>query len=101
MTRRESEYDDRQVAYLLAAAELRRDVGPHGIPMSDATDPQNSLTRRGKDPSRPRGHYRAVGPVLDFAEQAMQMAKADYYRDKPDDYDKSADLWSVEWVPDK
>lgn len=101
MTRRESEFDDRQVAYLLATVELAKDRGPHGIPMSEATDPQNSLMRRGKDQTRPRGHYKAVGPIIDFAEQAMQMAKADHYRGQPDDYDRSADRWSVEWVPDK
>lgn len=101
VTRRESEFDDRQVAILLAAVELGKDVGPHGIPITEATDPQNSLQLKRKDPSRPRGHYRAVGPVTDYAEEALQMAKADHYRDKPDDYDRSADLWSVEWVPDK
>lgn len=69
--------------------------------MSEATDPQNSLNRKKKDPSRPRGHYRAVGPILDFAEEAMQLAKTAYYDSKPDDYDRSADRWSVEWVPDK
>lgn len=101
MTHRESEFDDRQVALLLALRDLQADLGPHGQPMSEATDIQNSTNFRAKDKDRPRGHYRVIGPNVDYAEQALTLAKQQYYDALPDSHDRSADLWAVEWAPDK
>lgn len=79
---------------------MNADVGSHGIPLSEATDPQNGFNRKTKDPRRPRGHFKAVGPVVDYAQQAIDIAKAEFYDKAGEDRDRSADRWGVMWVPE-
>ena len=69
----EPEWDDEQLALVIAHLELENDVGPHGQPMSEATDPlANPKNRDG------RWWYRASGPVTDFAEKARVEAREAY-----------------------
>lgn len=61
---RESEFDDEQVALMLAYARHTADLGPHGHPMSEATDSR-------ANPNEYDGGYRYVAenPVTDWAEK--------------------------------
>ena len=82
----ETEFDSRQVALLLAHLELEADRNSLGIPRSEATDPDNQFK------------YRAEGPVVDWAEQALSRAQKAYYDkyDRPGEpVDRSGHLWSV------
>lgn len=70
----EPEWTPEDVALLVSSSRLEREVGPHGIPMSEATDPANQFAFE--------GHIRT-----DWAEKAK--------RDKLDELrkrDKDANL---------
>lgn len=86
VTVRESEYDGEQVALLLASRRISADVGPHGIPMSEAT----AADGRGKFEGFPV-------PRIDWAEFARQHAKDHYYAQYPD-ADRAGHLWGVRRV---
>lgn len=85
-TTTEPEFDDRQVALLLAHRQLEAELNSLGIPRSEATNPENQFK------------YRADGPVFDWAEQALSRAQKAYYDryDKPGEpVDRTGHLWSV------
>ena len=61
---REPEFDDEQVAWMLAYARHSSDIGAHGQLISEATDPR-------ADPNDYEGGYRYVvdPPITDWAEK--------------------------------
>ena len=70
VTTTEPEWDDEQLALVIAHLELENDVGPHGQPMSEAT---NVLG----DAKNPNGQwwYKPTGPFVDYAEKARVEAR--------------------------
>lgn len=73
---------------MLALQELEKDIGPHGIPMSEATDPVNQFA-----------FETAKAPVIDWAARALAAGKKSYYdqydTDKKRPMDRSGHLWGV------
>ena len=69
----EAEWDDEQLALILAHLEIENDVGPHGQPMSEATD-------RLGDAKNPDGRwwYKATAPHIDYAQKALDEARETY-----------------------
>jgi len=65
----ESEWTTEQVDLLLASRELEQERGPHGVPMSEATDPANQFAYYGDE------------PITDWVKKA-QLDKEDAYRKK-------------------
>lgn len=88
-TERESEFSRTDVEALIAFIEKGR-VGPHGHPMSEAT------AREGDPSNHDREWDWFVDlPEVDFAQRALDQAKATYRQDFPD-ADMGALLWRVE-----
>ena len=83
MVRKGPEFTREDVALLLADLALEQDMGPHGIPMSEATDPANQFAFEG-----------FALPRVDFAAKAMEDAKAKYYKEWPD-ANRNGHLWGV------
>lgn len=86
VTTTEPEFDDRQVALLLAHRQLESELNSLGIPRSESTNPENQFK------------YKAEGPVVDWAENALAAAQKSYYDkyDRPDNpVNRSGHLWSV------
>jgi hypothetical protein len=67
------------------------DIGSHGQPMSEATDPMASPDISGG------WKYEPVGPVVDFAQQRLDRAKSAYEKNYPD-ADTSGHVWRVRRV---
>lgn len=86
----EPEWDDEQVALLLAAQAKVSEVGPHGIPMDEATSPL-------ADPNdRTRGyHFEVPAPRIDHAQRALNVAQAQRSAEYPEE-DTGSLLWRVE-----
>lgn len=85
-TTTEPEFDDRQVALLLAHRQLEAELNSLGIPRSESTNPENQF------------RYKAEGPVVDWAENALSAAQKRYYDewDKPGNpVNRGGHLWSV------
>ncbi len=84
VTVRESEFSawDR-VVMLEDRAESKIARGSHGFPLADATDPENQFG------------FTVLPPTTDFAQKALNAAKADY-RKRYKDADMDALLWNVE-----
>lgn len=89
---RDSEWDEDQIALLLAAREQRAEIGPHGQPMDEAMNPL-------ADPWRPQpGGWRYVPRVrTDFAARAIAGAQGERQKKYPE-ADLSADVWTVDKV---
>lgn len=87
---RESEWDDGQVALLIASKQLRTDVGSHGHPMSEAMSPL-------ADPNRVEGWHYVAHVHRDWAAKEIADKQAKRAKDFPD-ADLSADIWTVEKV---
>lgn len=93
---RESEFDARQRDLLLAHLRSRRDIGPHGQPMSEATDPR-------ANPSVEGGWHYEAAPVTEFAQLAINTARDRYleqYGKHMTDAQKAALHWTVRRVDD-
>lgn len=89
VTERESEWSHDDVIALLALKEMQR-VGPHGHPIADA------ISELGNPANHEREWDWVVDlPVTDFAQLALNKAKADYQSIYPD-ADTSYLKWSVE-----
>lgn len=85
VTVREPEFDDHERAVLIASK--RRVVGPHGIPLDEATDPANQFAYVGDQV-----------PVVDFAEKAREDARDQYYKlydSKTNPVNRNGHLWGV------
>jgi hypothetical protein len=83
LVHRGREFTPEDVAFLLASRELEVEVGPHGIPMSEATDAANQFAFRG---------YTA--PKVDWAEKARRDAQDAYY-ERYKDANRNGHLWGV------
>jgi hypothetical protein len=91
ITTLESEYGPTDLEWLEALLEVEREQGPHGFPMTEATDTD-------ADPDRPESHFRFVAgtqqiapegdtvwsPSYDFAEKARLDFIADLRGEKRD-----------------
>lgn len=80
---RDAEYTPEDLALLLASRRKDAEVGPHGFPMSEATDPANESAFTG--PRKPR---------VDFALKAQKDAMDQYYKVWPD-ANRNGHLWGV------
>ena len=84
-TVREAEFTPDEVASLLAsrrAANVKR--GPHGYPISVATDPANQFA------------FAPAKPVRDWAMVAMATAQKQWYAEHPEDKGDPSLVWNVE-----
>lgn len=81
VTVREPEWSMYDVAVLLASR--RRAVGPHGIPVAEATDPANREAFAGYEM-----------PVVDYATKALEDARDRYYKAWPD-ANRNGHMWGV------
>lgn len=85
---RESEWNEEQVALLQAARDLAGQIGPHGIPMDEATSPL-------ADPNNPDGYHYAVRVRIDHAQRAINLAQKERRKAFPEEDDLSL-MWRVE-----
>lgn len=87
----EPEWSRDDVAFLVASRLRERELGPHGIPMSEAMDPANEFAFVGQRL-----------PTVDFAEKARKDAQDAYYKqyDKKDNpVNRNGHTWSVSRRP--
>jgi hypothetical protein len=70
---RTPEFTREDVALLIASKRMQREVGAHGIPMSEAMDPANQFAFKG--PGKPQ---------VDWAEKALRDDIDAYYKGRPD-----------------
>jgi hypothetical protein len=82
VVRAEPEFSAWDINLMLAYNAFEADKGPHGIPMSRATDPK---ARFRADPI----------PTHDKAQKALSKAQKKYYDANPD-ADRAGDLWHVD-----
>ena len=83
----ESEWSADDRAFLIASRMTEREMGPHGIPMSEATDPDNQFKFKGQE-----------GPQVDWAEKARLDAQEAFYKqhDKKDNpVNRHGHVWGV------
>lgn len=99
VTTREAEWDEEQVDLLLAVQQLTADLGPHGQPMSEATDPQGATNVKAKGPGG--YHYKARVIATDYAAAALREAQELEYKDDSAAARRDTDIWVVEKVPDR
>ena len=83
VVRCDPDFTREDVALLLADQALEADMGPHGIPMSEATDPANQFAFEG-----------FAAPQTDWAEKARQDAKDRFY-EKWKDANRNGHMWGV------
>ena len=85
VTLREPEWSPADVAVLLAARRLEGDMGSHGVPMSEATDPANAGTVIVNE-----------SPRVDYARLAVMKQQEPYYEAYPAaKADRAAHIWYV------
>lgn len=92
ITRRDSEFDDRETALLIAFREWRDGIGRNGHPLAETTA---SVA----DPNE-YGPYRYVahGPFTDWAEKARLDAEEKYRKAAGEDPNLHGMFWTVEKV---
>lgn len=81
---------------LLAHQRQVSDIGPHGQPMSEATDPRGDVKTEG-------GWHYEPHVVTDNAQLALERGRADYLREwgeRLTDEEKAALQWTVTRVDD-
>lgn len=89
---RETEYSLDDVALLAAQAEWEADLGPHGQPMSEATDGLADPNLRGKG-------WRYEGySTIDYAAEELRLAPERFRREWPDDKSIENRVWGVRKV---
>lgn len=73
---------------MLVARQAEREIGPHGIPMSEATDPKNAGKFAGQK-----------APRVDLAEKARLDAQQRYYKENDKDQknpmNRNGHIWGV------
>jgi hypothetical protein len=79
----EPEFDEEQLAWVLAYEQYVSDLGPHGIPMGEATASENQFGYVGDDL-----------PQVDWAMKALLDAQDRYYKKYPDG-SRNGHLWAV------
>jgi len=87
----ESEWSPADVALLIASRQKEREIGSHGFPMSEATDPANQWAFEGQK-----------APLTDWAEKARADAQDEYYKkwDKKDaPVNRNGHIWNVSKKP--
>lgn len=88
VTRRESEWSPRDRAEVIALARLEAEMGPHGIPMSEAMDPANQFAFQvNKRPS------------MDWAAKALGDAQDAFYNGEGKDKPRHGHQWRVSKKP--
>jgi len=92
VTHREPEFTDEWRELVLAHLRIEQDRGPHGQPMSEATDAD-------ANPSKAGGwHYEAnPSPRIDFAAKALTDAQEKFYAAHPK-LSRAGHLWHVHRV---
>lgn len=80
---REPEFSRDDVASLLALRRLEQEIGPHGFPMSEATDPANQFAFEGYEK-----------PRTDYVEKARRDAMEAFYKRYPD-ANRNGHIWGV------
>ena len=85
VTVREAEFTDDEVSLLLASRRVAASIGPHGVSMSEATDPSN------------RGKFIVnESPRVDYARLAIDKAREKHYTENPKAKDdQSAHIWYI------
>lgn len=85
VTIREPEFSNLDVAVLIEARRRRRvRRGPHGYPISEATDPDNQFA------------FKAANPTRDWAMKALTQAQRAWYAANPQDEGDPSLVWNVE-----
>lgn len=83
----EPEWSAEDVALLVASRQQERELGSHGIPLSEAMDPANQFKFRGQD-----------APKVDYAEKARKDAEAAFYKKhdtKDNPVNRNGHIWGV------
>lgn len=84
----EPDWSPEDVALLVESRVAEQDMGPHGIPMSEATDPANQYAFQGTD-----------FPRIDYAEKARREKADAYYNqydtDKKNPMKRHGHIWLV------
>ena len=83
----EAEWSPEDVALLVASRQAERELGSHGIPLSEAFDPANQFRFKGQD-----------APRVDYAEKARLDAQEAFYKqhDKKDmPVNRHGHVWGV------
>ena len=83
MVRREPEFTAPDVAFLLASRRAEQALGPHGIPISEATDPANQYAFEADE-----------FPLVDWAEKTLKDAIDKRHREWPDE-NRNGHKWRV------
>lgn len=84
----EPEWSPDDVAFLVASRLKERELGPHGIPMSEAMDPANQYAFEGRDK-----------PLVDWAEKARKDKQDAYYKQydqKDNPVNRNGHIWTVQ-----
>lgn len=89
----EPEWDEEQLDLLLALDGLDAPVGPHGIPMDEATSPLADAN------DRHRGYHYETRVKVDHAQRALNTAQ-DQRRAAYPDEDAGSLLWTLVRVED-
>ena len=85
VTVREPEWDSVERALVVAAKRKRAEMGSHGVPMHEATDPANAGTWVINE-----------FPRVDYVKLAMNERRDRYYAQYPDSKkEQSAHIWYV------
>ena len=79
---RDPEFTREDVALLLASRRLEQEMGPHGIPMSEALDPANQFAFEAPEK-----------PVIDWAEKTARDASDRYYDGRPKGESRNGHKW--------
>ena len=80
---REPEFTAADRAWALASYRAELELGPHGIPMSEATDPANQYAFEADE-----------FPLVDFAEKTLKDAIDKRHREWPDE-NRNGHKWRV------
>lgn len=83
----EPEWSPDDVAFLIASRLAERELGPHGIPMSEALDPANQFAFESPE-----------GPRVDWAEKTKRDRMDAYYKrhdTKDNPVNRNGHIWTV------
>lgn len=83
----EAEWSPEDVAFLIASRLREREFGSHGIPMAEATDPDNQFKFVGQK-----------APKVDYAEKARLDAESAFYKKhdtKDNPVNRHGHMWGV------